>query len=118
MNILEFLKPTLGKLTASIIFLLISPFLLWLLFLFHNTPVVNIFVFIVAVVLFLPPFLIIKALGLTTTNPAMFLDIGGPNLLGLIFIGLFDAVVLYLISCLVVHLKKRRLRLGVNNIKT
>ena len=117
MNILEFFKPTLGKLTASIIFLLISPFLLLFLGL-HNIPVVNIFVFIVVAVLFFPPLLIIRALGLTTTNPAMFFDIGGPNLLGLIFIGLFDAVVLYLISCLIVHFKKRRLRLGVNNIKT
>ena len=86
-NILEFLKPTWGKLTVSLIFLLIFFLLPWLGILLKIRFVI-IFWLVVVVIVSLPLFPIIKALGLTTTSPIYFDMAGGPTLLGLVFIGL------------------------------
>lgn len=105
----EFFRPTWGKLTVPIIFLLIF-FLLPLLGILLKIRFVIIFWLIVIAIASLPILPIIKAAGLTTTGPVYFDAFGGPTMLGFLLIGIFDAIVLYLISCLVVYLKKRRKR--------
>jgi len=105
-NISEFLKPTWGKLTASLIFLLIFFLLPWLGILLKIRFVVIFWLIVIAIVS-LPLSPIIKALGLITTSPIYFDVVGGPTPLGLVFVGLFWAVILYLISCLVVYRKRK-----------
>ena len=103
----EFLKPTWGKLTASLIFLLIFFLFPWLGILLKIRFVIIFWLVIIAIVS-LPLSPVMKALGLITTSPIYFDMAGGPTLFGLVFIGFFWIIILYLISCLVVYLKRRQ----------
>ena len=100
-----FLRPTWGKLTASIIFLLIC-LLLPLLGMLLKLRFVIIFWLVIMVIASFPFYPIIKALGLTTTSPIYFDMGGGPTPFGLLLIALFWVIILYLISCLVVYLRR------------